>query len=74
LGVKVTTDKIDGTIEHTPPHLIQSILDDFELTEKSNTQELPALSSKIMQKFENSLLHNEDWHYRSVIAISGEIK
>jgi hypothetical protein len=68
LGVKITRDENAKTIEYTQPHLIQSILDDLELTEKSNTRRLPALSTKIMQKFENSPLHEEKWHYRSVIG------
>jgi hypothetical protein len=68
LGVKITRDYEAKSIKYTQPHLIDSILNDLELTEKSNTRDIPALPSKIMQKFESSPAHSEDWSYRSVIG------
>jgi hypothetical protein len=64
----VTRNEQLRTISFTQTHLIQSILDDLDLTEKSNHSEIPALSSKMMQKFEASPAHTEDWHYQSVIG------
>jgi Reverse transcriptase (RNA-dependent DNA polymerase)/GAG-pre-integrase domain len=68
LGVKIVKDEVAGTITLSQPHLIDSILADLGLDETSNTRALPALSSKILQRFDDSISHNEDWHYRSVVG------
>lgn len=68
LGVKIIRDEVNGTLTLTQPQLINSILDDLGLDEKSNSRLIPALSTKILQKYETSAPHNEEWHYRSVIG------
>jgi Reverse transcriptase (RNA-dependent DNA polymerase) len=68
LGVHISRDEHAGTVELTQPHLIKSILSDLNLKENSTSRDIPALSTKILQKFESSPPHNEDWHYRSVIG------
>jgi hypothetical protein len=44
------------------------VLNDLSLDAKSNIRNLPALSTKILQRFDNSPDHLDDWHYRSVIG------
>jgi hypothetical protein len=68
LGVKIVKDEKMGKLTFTQPQLIDSILDDLNLDEKSNIRDIPELSTKIMQPFQNSQLHSEEWHYRSVIG------
>jgi Reverse transcriptase (RNA-dependent DNA polymerase)/GAG-pre-integrase domain len=67
LGVHIQRNT-DGTIVLTQPQLIKSIITDLGLKENPNTRDIPALSSKILQKHSNSPSHNEKWHYRSVIG------
>ena len=48
--------------------LIKSILKDLNLTESSNSRALPALTTHILRKHEDSPPHSEPWHYRSVVG------
>jgi hypothetical protein len=68
LGVKITRDDEAGTVTFTQPQLIESVLDDLGLDEKSNKRKLPALATKILHRFDGSPDHNEDWSYRSAIG------
>jgi Reverse transcriptase (RNA-dependent DNA polymerase)/GAG-pre-integrase domain len=68
LGVHVARDETASTITLTQPQLIKSIIKDLGLKENSTTRNTPALSTKILHKYESSPPHNEDWHYRSVIG------
>jgi Reverse transcriptase (RNA-dependent DNA polymerase)/GAG-pre-integrase domain len=68
LGVHISRDDKAGTISLTQPHRIKSILDDLGLKSNSTSRSTPALSSRILHKYESSPPHNEDWHYRSVIG------
>jgi Reverse transcriptase (RNA-dependent DNA polymerase) len=67
LGVQITRDKANGEFTLSQPHLIKSILQDLGLQENSNTRSIPALSTKILQKHEESEDHKEPWNYRQVI-------
>jgi hypothetical protein len=68
LGVKIVKDKELGKLTFTQPQLIDSILADLNLDDKSNIRDIPALLTKIMQPFHDSPPHSEEWHYRSVIG------
>lgn len=68
LGVKITRNEQNGTIEMTQPQLIDSILLDLQLDDKANEKKLPASPTILLQKFENSDPHDESFHYRSVIG------
>jgi hypothetical protein len=68
LGVRINRENVDGSVELTQPQLIDAILEDLNLDEKSNPRNLPALASKILHKHETSNDHNKDWHYRSVVG------
>jgi Reverse transcriptase (RNA-dependent DNA polymerase) len=68
LGVKVTRDVSTKSYSLTQPHLIQSILSDLGLNKESTTRPVPALSSVILQRYDDSPPHSESWHYRSVIG------
>jgi Reverse transcriptase (RNA-dependent DNA polymerase) len=68
LGVKVTRNETTNEVTLTQPHLIKSILDDLGLKSNSNIRAIPALSSKLLSKHNNSSPHSEGWHYRSVIG------
>jgi Reverse transcriptase (RNA-dependent DNA polymerase) len=67
LGVHIER-RNNNIIEMTQPTLIQSILDDLELKEDSNTTQLPALSTRILHAHHDSEAHAEIWHYRSLIG------
>jgi hypothetical protein len=67
LGINITYDP-DGKIKFTQPKLIQSILDDLGLKDGSVTKTIPAISTRILQKYTDSVPFHEKWHYRSVIG------
>lgn len=67
LGVNISYEG-NGQISYTQPKLIQGILDDLGLKDESLMKEVPALSTKILQKHRASLPFNEPWHYWSVIG------
>eukprot|EP00978_Attheya_sp_CCMP212_P017515 scaffold46797_cov52-Attheya_sp.AAC.1 len=67
LGVKVTRLD-DGTITLTQPHLIDQIIEDLGLKENTKTKDLPALTSKVLNKDVNGNPFNEKWNYRSVVG------
>jgi Reverse transcriptase (RNA-dependent DNA polymerase) len=69
LGVKLIRHPEDGTIEFVQPHLIDSILKDLSLLEDSSTRTLPALTTKVLHKYQDSPAHDENLlHYRSVVG------
>jgi Reverse transcriptase (RNA-dependent DNA polymerase)/GAG-pre-integrase domain len=68
LGVKIHRDEESKSVTLTQPQLIRSILGDLGLQEGSTPRDTPALSSRILQKYDGSLPHNESWHYRAVIG------
>ena len=57
-----------NTITLTQPQLIDSIVQDLGLKPESKPRLIPALLSKILQRFETSKDHHAPWHYRSVIG------
>jgi hypothetical protein len=58
-----------GQLEFIQPHLIDSILHDIGLLDESNARKLPANTTKILHKHEDSETHdNSVFHYRSVIG------
>jgi Reverse transcriptase (RNA-dependent DNA polymerase) len=68
LGVKIERDDVHGTIKLTQPQLIDAIISDLNLDNKSNQRRLPALASKVLHRHIGSESHSEDWHYRSAIG------
>jgi hypothetical protein len=58
----------NGKITLSEPKLIQSILDDLGLKDGSVTKNVPALSTKILHAYKDSLPFEEAWHYRSIIG------
>jgi Reverse transcriptase (RNA-dependent DNA polymerase) len=68
LGVKITHNHDDGITTMTQPQLIDSILEDLHLDNKSNGKRLPAQPTKLLQTFENSEDHDNSFHFRSVIG------
>jgi hypothetical protein len=67
LGVKIER-RDDGTILLTQPHLIDQIISDLGLKPNTKTKDLPALSSKTLNRDTNGHPFREDWHYRSIIG------
>jgi Reverse transcriptase (RNA-dependent DNA polymerase) len=68
LGVKIERNNDKRQYTLTKPHLIKSILDDLGLKDNSKSRDVPALSSKILQRHLDKPPHDEAWHYRSVIG------
>jgi Reverse transcriptase (RNA-dependent DNA polymerase) len=68
LGVKIDRDDEAKSVTLTQPHLIRSILQDLGLQGNSTPRDTPALSSRILQKYDGSHPHDEPWCYRSVIG------
>ena len=68
LGVNIDR-KDDGTIHLTQPHLIDSILRDLNLDDdKVKTKTIPACSSRILKKHQDSEPFDKSFNYRSVIG------
>jgi hypothetical protein len=67
LGVNIDR-QTNGTINITQGKLIQSILDNLGIKDKTKSKSTPALSSKILQQHLESPLFNETWHYCSVFG------
>eukprot|EP00978_Attheya_sp_CCMP212_P035308 scaffold152839_cov109-Attheya_sp.AAC.1 len=67
LGVKIERQD-DGTILLTQPHLIDQIISDLGLKANTKTKDLPALSSKILNRDTNGHPFREEWHYLSLIG------
>jgi hypothetical protein len=67
LGVKVT-HLDDGTMTLTQPHLIDQIISDLGLKANTKTKDLPALSSRILNKDIDGQPFKEDWSYRSIVG------
>jgi hypothetical protein len=69
LGVKLIRHPGNGTIEFVHPHLIDSILKDLNLLEESNPRSLPAITTKVLHRHDDSPTHDESlFHYRSVVG------
>eukprot|EP00978_Attheya_sp_CCMP212_P034334 scaffold143320_cov71-Attheya_sp.AAC.1 len=67
LGVKV--EKLaDGTMTLTQPHLIDQIISDLGLKDNTKTKDLPALSSRVLNKDVDGLPFKETWNYRSLVG------
>ena len=57
----------DGKIIMSQPQLIDSIIRDLQI-KNPNVPEIPALSTQILGRNENSSPFDENFHYRSVVA------
>lgn len=68
LGVNIKTDEKTGNISLTQQQLILSILKDLGLNQNPKLRMTPALSTKILQSYKTSPIHNEAWSYRAVIG------
>jgi Reverse transcriptase (RNA-dependent DNA polymerase) len=68
LGVKITRNEFNNTVQMTQPQLIDAILNDLQLQPKSNSRHLPALVDTILHKFVNEAPHSDPWHYRSIVG------
>ena len=67
LGVKV--EKLDdGTMTLTQPHLIDQIISDLGLKENTKIKDLPALSSRVLNKDVDGKPFKETWNYRSLVG------
>eukprot|EP00978_Attheya_sp_CCMP212_P044563 scaffold314436_cov35-Attheya_sp.AAC.1 len=67
LGVKV--EKLaDGTMTLTQPHLIDQIISDLGLKDNTKTKDLPALSSRVLNKDVDGLPFKETWNYWSLVG------
>jgi Reverse transcriptase (RNA-dependent DNA polymerase) len=68
LGVKIDRREDSQSVVLTQPHLINSIQKDLGLQENSTGRDTPALSSRILQKYDSSPPHQEPWSYQAVIG------
>jgi hypothetical protein len=68
LGVNISTNQANGTMEFTQPQLIKSIIADLNLQSTSKTCRTPAVVNQVLHANSDSQAHNEQWHYRSVIG------
>lgn len=67
LGVKITK-LANGLIKLSQPHLIQQILDDLGMGEKTKSQSTPAVASLKLGRDVNGKQSDDNWHYRSVVG------
>lgn len=68
LGVNIQR-KEDGTIHMTQPHLIEQILSDLRMSDKSvKPRSTPAASSKVLTRHSQSPNFDGSFNYRSVIG------
>jgi hypothetical protein len=68
LGVSIKRKK-DGTIHMTQPHLIDQILQDLRMMDKSvKSRSTPAASSKVLTRHSSSPEFDGSFNYRSVIG------
>jgi hypothetical protein len=68
LGVSIER-KADGTIHVTQPHLIEQILQDLRMMDKSvKPRSTPAASSKVLTRHSSSPAFDGSFDYRSVIG------
>ena len=58
----------DGKIIMSQPQLIDSIIRDLQIKNPKNVPEIPALSTQILGRNENSPPFDENFHYRSVVG------
>ena len=71
LGINIQK-KIDGTIELTQPHLIDSIIEDLKLNDDLvKTKDTPAASSKLLSRHSDSEPFDNSFNYKSVIGKLG---
>jgi Reverse transcriptase (RNA-dependent DNA polymerase) len=66
LGVHIEVN--DNTMTFTQPQLVQSILNDLQLNEKSKSCKTPSVTNQVLHAHKDSEEHTEQWHYRSVIG------
>ena len=67
LGVRI--DYIaDNKIRLHQPHLIKQIISDLGINEIIRRSQIPAASTKILQRFKHEKPHNAKWDYRSIIG------
>jgi hypothetical protein len=67
LGVNISRHD-DNQITLSQPKLIQTILDELNLKEDSNTLPIPAPSTRVLHAHKDSTPHKESCHYRSIIG------
>ena len=60
--------KEDSTFLLIQPHLINSVLSDLGLTNKSKSADTPAPNTVLLHKHAGAEPHAEPWDYRSVIG------
>ena len=63
LGVNIQHQP-DGSIHLTQPQLIDSILKELRLDDKSKVKKTPAATSKILHKHTDSVPFDDSFHYR----------
>jgi hypothetical protein len=67
LGVKI--DRLpNGLIKLSQPHLIQHILTDLGMNERTKSQPTPAAQSVKLNRDANGVAYSDDWHFRSAIG------
>ena len=67
LGVNINKKK-DGEMEMTQPHLIKQIRDDMGFDFKTKSKNLPACSSKILKRHQESEEFDKSFNYRSIVG------
>jgi hypothetical protein len=67
LGVNISF-KNDGTIHLMQPHLIDQIVKDLKMTDKTKLKEIPACSSQILKRNLKGTKFDNTFHYQSVIG------
>ena len=67
LGVKLQREQ-DGTIEMKQPYLINQILEDMHMNERTKGKQIPAASSKILKRHLSSPQFDNSFAYRSIVG------
>ena len=67
LGVHI--EKVnDNEIKMTQPHLMKQIIKDMGMNEQTKPRKIPAASSKILKRHQQSQEHDKSFNYRSVVG------
>ena len=67
LGVRI--DHIESNkIKLHQPHLIKQIISDLNIGDRNRGSQVPAASTKILQRFKHERPHEAKWDYRSIIG------
>ena len=70
LGVQISYDKAEGTIELKQPFLITRIIEALgDAVQDANVKKTPAEVKKVLHKDENGPLRKQQWSYCSVIGM-----